>query len=170
MPDFFSALWMILPAYFANSSATLARGKTRIDFSKNFPDGRPIFGGGKTFEGFFLGVFAGTAAGFLQNSAQNLYGLQVSAAINPLSAGIIAFGALIGDLAGSFIKRRLGLKRGAPVPVLDQLDFVAGAIFFASLIYNIEIDTIMLLLIITPIIHLTANVIGYKIGVKKEPW
>jgi len=169
MLDIFSALWLILPAYFANSSATLAKGRMRIDFSRNFLDGRPIFGGGKTFEGFFLGVFAGILAGFLQSLAQN-YGLGFSVSVSPMSAGIIAFGALSGDLAGSFIKRRLRLKRGTAVPLLDQLDFVAGAIFFSYFIYRIEIDTIMLIIIITPIIHLTANIIGHKLGVKKEPW
>lgn len=170
MFDVFSALWLILPAYFANSSATLSKGKMRMDFSKNFFDGRPVFGAGKTFEGFFLGIATGTSIGFIQSLLQNFYGLNFPFSINLLSAALIAFGALFGDLAGSFIKRRLGLKRGYAAPLLDQLDFVAGAIFFASFVYRIQIDTIMVIVIITPIVHLAANIIGYKLGVKKEPW
>ena len=65
MLDVFGALWLILPAYFANSSATLAKSKMRIDFSKNFSDARSVFGAGKTFEGFSLGVFVGATIGFL---------------------------------------------------------------------------------------------------------
>lgn len=170
MLDIFGSLWLILPAYFANSGATLARGKIRMDFSRNFIDGRPVFGAGKTFEGFSLGVMIGASAGLLQNFLQSFYGLKFSVPMDPVFAALISFGALSGDLAGSFIKRRLGLKRGYAAPLLDQLDFVAGAIFFASFAYKIEIDTIMLIIIITPIIHMAANIIGYKTGVKKEPW
>ena len=34
----------------------------------------------------------------------------------------MAFGSLFGDMFMSFFKRRIGLKRGAPLPVVDQLD------------------------------------------------
>ncbi len=170
MFDVFSALWLILPAYFANSGATLARGKLRMDFSRNFFDGRPIFGGGKTFEGFSFGVALGALTGFFQILLQNFYGANFYFQMSPLSGALLGFGALSGDLAGSFVKRRLGLKRGSPALLLDQLDFVAGAIFFASMIYSIEADTIMLIVIITPLAHLAANIIGYRIGAKKEPW
>ncbi|MBI4176824.1 MAG: CDP-2,3-bis-(O-geranylgeranyl)-sn-glycerol synthase [Candidatus Aenigmarchaeota archaeon] len=168
MPDAAAAVWLILPAYFANSGATLARGKMRMDFSRNFFDGRPVFGAGKTFEGFFLGIFLGTVTGFLQGAAQNFYPVHLQ--MSAFSGALIAAGALFGDLAGSFAKRRLGLKRGTPVPLLDQLDFVAGAILFASLVYRIGIDAVMIIMIITPVIHLAANLIGHRIGVKKEPW
>jgi len=141
-----------------------------MDFSRNFFDGRPLFGAGKTFEGFSLGVFLGAATGFLQSLLQNFYSLGVLFQISPLYGALIGFGALFGDLAGSFVKRRLGLKRGSAIPLLDQLDFVAGAIFFASFVYRIEADTVMLIVTITPLVHLAANVIGYKIGTKREPW
>lgn len=168
MPDIAAALWLILPAYFANSGATLARGKMRMDFSRNFFDGRPVFGAGKTFEGFFLGIFLGTVAGFLQGAAQNFYAVPLQ--MNAISGALISSGALFGDLVGSFAKRRLGLKRGAPFLLLDQLDFVVGAILFASLVYRVEADVAMIIVIITPLVHLAANLIGYRIGVKKEPW
>ncbi|MBI4168134.1 MAG: CDP-2,3-bis-(O-geranylgeranyl)-sn-glycerol synthase [Candidatus Aenigmarchaeota archaeon] len=170
MSDVFSALWLILPAYFANSGATLARGRLRMDFSRNFFDGRPIFGAGKTFEGFSLGVALGAVIGFLQSLLQIFYSLDFHFQMNPLSGALLGFGALFGDLVGGFVKRRFGLKRGSPALLLDQLDFVAGAIFFASFIYSIGADTIMLIVIITPLVHLATNIIGYKIGAKKEPW
>ncbi len=170
MLDVFGALWFILPAYFANSSATLAKGKIRMDFSRNFFDGRPFFGAGKTFEGFLLGIFVGTSVGLLQQFLQNAYGLVFSLTVDVFSAAVMSFGALFGDLAGSFIKRRMKLKRGEPVLLLDQLDFVFGAVFFVSFFRTLELDTVMFVVIITPLVHLTANIIGYKTKLKREPW
>ncbi len=170
MLDVIGALWLILPAYFANSSATLAKGKVRMDFSKKFLDGQPLFGAGKTFEGFLFGVFAGTLIGLAQQFLQQTYGIGFSFSVSVFSASVMSFGALVGDLAGSFIKRRMKLKRGEPALLLDQLDFVVGAVFFTSLFYPLGLDTVMLLMIITPLVHLAANIIGYKMKLKREPW
>ncbi len=170
MPDFLSALWLILPAYFANSGATLAKGRIRIDFSGNFFDGRPILGAGKTFEGLAFGVSIGTFIGFVQGVLQNLQLINTIFNMTATYAFFIAFGALAGDIAGSFVKRRLNFKRGEPIPLLDQLDFVAGSLLFASFFFAIGMDTVMFVIIITPLIHLAANLIGYRCGLKKEPW
>ena len=35
----------------------------------------------------------------------------------------VAYGAAIGDLLGSWLKRRLDRKRGEPVWIVDQIDF-----------------------------------------------
>lgn len=83
---------------------------------------------------------------------------------------LLSFGALIGDLIGSFIKRRLNLERGHPTPPLDQLDFIVGALVFSFIIFIPPLEIIIVLLVLTPMIHLTANIIGYKLGLKKEPW
>jgi CDP-2,3-bis-(O-geranylgeranyl)-sn-glycerol synthase len=83
---------------------------------------------------------------------------------------LLSFGALIGDLIGSFIKRRLNLERGRPAPPLDQLDFVAGALAFSFIEFIPPIEIIGVLLVLTPGIHLIANIIGYRLRLKKEPW
>jgi CDP-2,3-bis-(O-geranylgeranyl)-sn-glycerol synthase len=70
----------------------------------------------------------------------------------------------------------MGLKRGAPLPVIDQLDFVMGALLFAYLASpywfseQFTFKIILVILIITPLLHLVTNIIGYFMGVKKEPW
>ncbi|WXG40634.1 MAG: CDP-2,3-bis-(O-geranylgeranyl)-sn-glycerol synthase [Candidatus Freyarchaeum deiterrae] len=83
---------------------------------------------------------------------------------------LLSFGALIGDLIGSFIKRRLNLERGRPAPPLDQLDFIIGALLFSFIDFIPPIEIIIVLVVLTPIIHLAANIIGYKLRLKKEPW
>jgi CDP-2,3-bis-(O-geranylgeranyl)-sn-glycerol synthase len=76
-------------------------------------------------------------------------------------------GALIGDACGSFIKRRLKLESGRPAPILDQLDFVVGALVFASFIVVIPVEMIVIILVISVFLHLGANIIAYLLGIKK---
>ncbi len=85
-------------------------------------------------------------------------------------AVLLAFGALFGDLCGSFVKRRVGFSRGESFPVLDQLEFVVGALLLASLIKVPRWEIVAILLILTPFIHLGTNFIGYKLGFKSEPY
>ena len=59
-----AAFWFIIPAYIANASAPLARGKRPIDRRKYLGKAR-ILGDGKTIEGFLLGVSLGTVAGYI---------------------------------------------------------------------------------------------------------
>ena len=79
-------------------------------------------------------------------------------------------GAILGDAIGSFIKRRLGIEKGRPAPLLDQLDFVFGALLLASLITRIQMKTIIILVVLTPFGHLMVNLIGYWLKLKDVPW
>jgi len=173
--EFVKSLLIIFPAYAANGFPVLARGKKPIDLGKKLLGNR-IFGDGKTFEGFGFGLFSGFLIGALEsylypdlNAYAMQYGVQLPL-INLFIGFMIAFGALSGDLAGSFIKRRFGLKRGSDVPLLDQWNFIIGAVIFAYFFTQITIWMFLIMLLITPIFHRTANFIAYKIKVKKEPW
>jgi CDP-2,3-bis-(O-geranylgeranyl)-sn-glycerol synthase len=83
---------------------------------------------------------------------------------------------MLGDIVAAFFKRRLGLKRGAPLFVIDQLDFVIGSWLLTMLLApewfweNFTPTIILIVLIITPILHRLTNIIGYRIGAKREPW
>ena len=70
----------------------------------------------------------------------------------------------------------MGIKSGDQWIIADQYDLVAGA-FVLTAIFSPEwiISTItplmaLWIIIVTPILHKTANVIGYLAGVKKVPW
>jgi len=173
--EFVKSLLIIFPAYAANGFPVLARGKKPIDFGKKLLGNR-IFGDGKTFEGFVFGLFSGFVIGALESYLYpdlNAYAMQYGVQLPLITLFIgfmIAFGALSGDLAGSFIKRRFGLKRGADVPLLDQWNFIIGATIFAYFFTQITIWMFLIMLLITPIVHRTANFIAYKIKVKREPW
>ena len=93
----------------------------------------------------------------------------------------LGFACLIGDSTGSFFKRRRGLKREGDIsskaPLLDTLPFAImvflwGQLFLGdSLLSQSELIVPMLVMIvITPILHRSFNLIGYYIGWKDVPY
>jgi CDP-2,3-bis-(O-geranylgeranyl)-sn-glycerol synthase len=174
----------MLPAYLPNSMAAVFGGGKPIDGGRVMKDGRRILGDGKTFRGLFAGTLCGVLLGsfqmyyLTQNSA--IFGVVLPSFGSGVAAFVViftlAFGSLVGDLSMSFFKRRMGFKRGAALPGVDQLDFVMGAwllTFIVSphwFISNFTSGIIIAVLIITPLLHVSTNIVGYFIGVKNEPW
>ena len=174
-------IYFMLPAYLANVSALVFGGGKPLDFGRNFRDGRRIIGNGVTWRGTIIGTLIGTVIGIIQGSISAYYGsvfnlipgimiIQGPIPASILQGAIIGLflggGALIGDAAGSFIKRRIGIERGKAAPFLDQLDFVVGALVFASIIVFIPLNMIIFILIISIVLHLLTNMIAYLIGMK----
>ena len=157
------ALKFIFPAYCANAIPVITGGGYPIDFGKKFFDGKPILGKNKTFQGFFSGLIIGTTVGLVESA---FFGYHLFFGL------LLSLGALFGDLIGAFVKRRLGLAPGELLPVIDQIDFILGAILFSFLISspNKSGELILAVLIITPPIHLLTNFAAYKLGLKNNPW
>ena len=123
------------------------------------------------------GIFAHPLTGF-EDSWFNVGGPKLSAFI---LGSFLGFACLLGDSTGSFVKRRRGLKREGEVsskaPLLDTLPFAImvflwGQLFLgASLLSSSELLIPMLLLVvITPVLHRSFNLIGYAIGWKDVPY
>lgn len=123
------------------------------------------------------GVFAHPLTGF-EDAWFNIGGEMFSAFI---MGTFLGFACLLGDSTGSFVKRRRGLKREGEVsskaPLLDTLPFAImvflwGQLFLGeSLLSSTELVLPMLLLVvITPILHRSFNLIGYSIGWKDVPY
>lgn len=171
----FQALWVVLPAYVANSVPVLVGGGPSIDGGKRFSDGGRILGDGKTIRGFLIGLVAGFYVGYLQVNFLPLdlwifpeeYQMIQAIWVVPL---LLALGALLGDVVGSFIKRRWGLKSGESALGLDQLEFIVGALLLVSVVWTPPLEITVTLLVLTPLIHLGLNFIGYKLGFKSEPY
>ena len=91
---------------------------------------------------------------------------------------LASYGAAIGDLIGSFIKRRFNYKSGAPFWIVDQLDFALGsiffllipALFFPSLFLIPDLNIIIFILLLTPSVSLFANTVAYMLALKDVPW
>jgi CDP-2,3-bis-(O-geranylgeranyl)-sn-glycerol synthase len=156
------ALIFIFPAYCANAVPVIAGGGSPMDFGKNFFDGKRIFGKNKTFRGFFFGLAVGVAVGLVEWVLFDypfLFSL-----LSPL-------GALLGDLTGAFLKRRLGIAPGGLLPIVDQVDFVIGAILLSMPLAIINSwELAVAVIIITPPIHMLTNFLAYKLKLKENPW
>jgi CDP-2,3-bis-(O-geranylgeranyl)-sn-glycerol synthase len=182
----FIVLWIMMPAYLANTIAVLTGGKYPIDQEKMHSDGNRILGDGKTWSGLVGGTLGGVFIGFLQiNLSEGLIrSLSESQDVDfwgedPIFVFfLLSFGALFGDMTASFIKRRSQLKRGDKSPLLDMFDFIGMALLLSFIFANDWLMSWILegyvplftLLIVTPILHRGVNIIGYKLGVKNEPW
>ncbi len=170
-------LWPLLyisPAYAANSTplfiGNIIKGKKPLDLGLRFRDGRRILGDGKTFEGTIAGFFVGLIY-FLtfyyldkKLSILNLY-------INELEGLTLIVGAIIGDLLGSFLKRRLGVERGEMLPVFDQTGFLIFAILIRSIFFGVvSYDLVLYLFVMTFLIHMLTNLAAHRMGIKEKPF
>ena len=164
------ALWFIFPAYCANAVPVIFGGGRPVDFGKIFLDGKPILGSHKTLRGFFSGLLVGTLVGFIQTLLFQHFLSQHYAQFryDVLLGFVISLGALVGDLVESFIKRRLDLPPGSPLPIGDQLDFVAGAILFSLAVSPPSLLTIVIILVLTLPIHFLTNLSAELLDIKRK--
>lgn len=182
MPTFFAllaiAIWVMLPAYVPNNAAVLVGGGRPIDGGRTW-GGNRILGDGKTWRGTLVGVLIAFGFAFLLNqirpTATDLLGVAVPTF--PLAAMIgLPLGAMLGDIVASFLKRRLDRGRGAPLPGVDQLDFVVMALVVTAILAwgwftaVFTVAVLIVVLVVTPILHIVTNVLAYLFGIKHEPW
>ncbi|MCX8205882.1 MAG: CDP-2,3-bis-(O-geranylgeranyl)-sn-glycerol synthase [Candidatus Micrarchaeota archaeon] len=167
--DLWAILLFIIPPYVANAAPVVLGGGPAVDFGANAWDGKRVLGDGKTWRGLLAGVCTGVLAG-----AALSYWLS---APWMLVMGISASGgAMLGDLAGSFIKRRMGMERGKPSFVMDQLLFIVFAMAFSAPVLMQELpavlypESVLIILLLTYVMHRAANIAANRLGLKGVPW
>jgi CDP-2,3-bis-(O-geranylgeranyl)-sn-glycerol synthase len=177
------AFWFMFPGYAVNSLAVLVGGGTPMDFGKYFVDGKRILGDGKTWRGFIGASILGVGIAMTENFGAYYY---PNPYLPPYSASwveafciglVLCFGSMTGDALGSFIKRRMGFGRGEKVTLLDQFTFVLFAwllllVFYPQWFFThfLNIPSVVMVLVVTPLLHRGINIVGYKLGKKKVPW
>ena len=172
-------IWFIFPAYVANSVAVDVSGvpylrewKTPVDLGRSWR-GKRILGDGKTWRGLFCGTVAAVFAGYLQGLhhgwGQGVFGAGI-VEMNVFTGFLLGFGALFGDISGSFLKRRAGFERGRVAPLLDQADFLIGAFLFASIAVRPGFEYFIVAILVTIPIHLFGNFVAWVLKLKKDPW
>ena len=212
-------LWIYMPGYLANSFAMLwgkifpkyGYGPWPIDFGKNAWDGNRILGDGKTWNGLIGGSLTSGIISIIMHAISkgnldNLPFLDILAGSSEdawfwignewgaafILGAFLGFACLLGDLAGSFVKRRRGLKREGEIsskaPILDTLPFavfliIFGALFLGDTIIPWNISSVYAphgsssllfvgipMLVVIPFMHRGINIIGYKLGWKDVPY
>lgn len=171
------AFWAMLPAYVPNNAAVLADGSTPIDGGRTWRENR-LLGDGKTWRGTVLGTACGLAFALVLNRLNrrvtNVLGISLPRFGR--SALTLSLGAMVGDIVASFYKRQSGRERGAPVLGLDQLDFVLGALSLTALVSPtwfrrvFRLPVLVVVLLVTPLLHLGTNLVAYLLGLKDEPY
>lgn len=171
-----TTLYFILPAYFSNGAGLVFGGGMPVDFGKSDSKGNRWIGDGVTWRG----LIGGTVIGIITGAVQGYFGPQIIAEfgdyiITPIVTSIpqgiligflLGFGALLGDAIGSFLKRRIGIGRGKPAPILDQLDFLIVALILVSFVVKLNWQFVIIAIVLTLAIHLIANTGAYLLGMK----
>ena len=169
--------YFMLPAYFANMAPVLVKKinflKIPIDFGEKI-NNKPIFGKNKTFRGLVFGVLFAVIIAYIQfiyyenNIFSDLVLIDYS---NWLLIGLLlGFGAIIGDLVESFIKRRLNYESGKPFVPFDQIDFVLGALIFVFPIVFLSINKIFIIILLSFVLHIIVNHSAFYLKIRNEKW
>ncbi len=151
----------ILPAWIANGTPVIFGGGMALDLGKKL-SGKPILGKHKTIRGTVTGLTGGFIVAFIESIFLT----------NFLIVGIaLSFGAIFGDLLGSFIKRQLNLKEGTNVLLMDQYLFFLFALIFAlpfGMFPNLY--GMLVIIVLTGILHRLTNILAHKAKIKQVPW
>ncbi len=164
-------IYFMLPAYLANITPPLLK---KINFL-NYPLHEKLFGNHKTYRGIVFAVIIGMLIFYLQQVLFQYDFFKNISLINYneyslLLGFLLAIGAMFGDLIESFIKRRLNILPGQRFIPWDQLDFVIGALILSYFIVPLSFIDIILILIISFILHIIFNHLGYYLKVNKNKW
>ena len=184
----------IFPAFVANAALTiLGKGKrfnAPIDRGRYWKDKKRILGDGKTIRGFISGVVCGmiSCVGIVVIASYTGYSLEYitffndgifywvthllddnNIVLSALVGFLLGCGALIGDIIGSFIKRRSGLQRGESYPFMDQLGFLVVALAFVFPVIPWPLIWLLVLAPVTLGLHIGLNVLSYVVGIQEVP-
>jgi CDP-2,3-bis-(O-geranylgeranyl)-sn-glycerol synthase len=158
-------LYFMAPAYAANMAPPFVRYWS----GWNPPISRRWLGSHKTVVGFGAGILAAVTTTFLQSRIA-----WEGALVAPepwITLGLrFGLGAMAGDAAKSFIKRRVGIAAGRPWVPWDQIDFVLGAlalVWGAAALSWADRATIVGLSVVG---HILVNHLGYWLGIRDVRW
>jgi CDP-2,3-bis-(O-geranylgeranyl)-sn-glycerol synthase len=165
----------MLPAYASNMAPIIVKKIFKclakpIDNGIKFRN-KPLFGKNKTWRGLIFGTLFGILITFIQFNL-NLKINIINYDHWLLIGFLMGFGAITGDMIESFFKRQSNIKPGQRFFPWDQIDFVVGALLLTHFFIpnTIKISVILIILLISPILHILTNHLAYYLGIRKEKW
>ena len=160
------------------------RHSAPIDGGKCFCDGKRIFGGNKTWVGFFgmtvSGMLAQVLWGFvcrLMPDMNYFYCFHENTITFNLAVGAAeGFAYVLFELPNSFIKRRLDIPcgktadgaRGKIFFVIDQIDSLIGVGLVYAMIYPMAVWQYFLYIFLGAVTHIAVNAVLYKAKIRKN--
>lgn len=179
------ALYLFAPLLVAAALAGVVMRRGWLEWLDRPLDGGATLGGrrwlgdGKTWRGLVLSVAGSCLAVALQRAVAPVVPDMLSVldyrSSHPLAlGGALGFGAVLGELPNSFVKRRLGIPRGktarGPLAVLfyvwDQVDTVIGAWPLLGLWLRPSWLLVVMSCAVALSVHPLVAWIGYRLGAR----
>jgi CDP-2,3-bis-(O-geranylgeranyl)-sn-glycerol synthase len=158
-------MYLMLPAYLANMAPPFVRYWP----GWNPPISGHWLGDHKTLLGFSLGVLVAILTTLVQAQI-DWTGSLVPYTEWPLLGLAFGVGAMGGDSAKSFVKRRMSIAPGAPWIPVDQLDFVAGALLIVWPWASIRWPDVGVILVLSFFGDIAVNHAAYWMGIRDTRW
>ncbi|MBI5451398.1 MAG: CDP-archaeol synthase [Gammaproteobacteria bacterium] len=147
----------------ANGAPVLAQrllgvyGAWPIDGGHHLADGRPVLGPAKTWRGLLLSMLAcAVMAPWLGLSWQ-------------LGASF-ALCSMIGDMASSFIKRRLGRPASSPVFLLDQLPECVLPVALLAAGLQLDLSHSVLVIVLFVMLERPLSWLLFRLTIRQQPY
>lgn len=179
-----SCIYFFTPAFIANAIPPLAN-TFNILTSLNKPidggleiRGVPIFGSHKTWRGLVCEIISCTLLfqlfiyidTYFHLNLYSTIGLDVNLINTWLLGLLLSIGIVFGDIFFAFVKRRLRLRPGTAFIPFDQTNYVIGAFIFIQPFVSLPLQFWIVLFLLTLLIHIVFNRIGYNLGLHKAKW
>jgi CDP-2,3-bis-(O-geranylgeranyl)-sn-glycerol synthase len=158
-------LYLMAPAYLANMTPPF----THFWTGWNRPISERWLGSHKTIVGAVAGVIVALVTAWLQASL-GWRGNIVDYGRWPLVGLLLGAGAMAGDIAKSYFKRRLRIAPGARWIPADQLDFVIGALVLIAPLARLAWMDIAAILAISFLGDVAVNHVAFWLGVRDTKW
>ena len=179
-----SCIYFFIPAFIANATPPLANTFNILNnFNKPIDGGReiggvPILGNHKTWRGVICEIITCTLLtqffiylnDYYSLNIYNNIGLNVHLINTWLLGLLLSIGIIFGDIFFAFVKRRLKLRPGTAFIPFDQTNYVIGAFIFLQPFFNLSLEFWSALFLLTLIVHILFNRIGYNLGLHKAKW
>ena len=164
------SLYFFLPAYVANMMPIFTKKIPVL----NYPIWEKRCGKNKTWRGLVSAILGGIIVFSLQKYAYQqgftAWALIDYSGFSILLGVLLGTGAIVGDLVESYFKRKRGIKPGERWLLWDQLDFVFGGLIFASIIYVPPAETVLILVVLSPVMHILSNHLGFFLKIRDVKW
>ena len=134
-----------------------ARADHAIDCGVRLADGRFMFGPSKTMRGVISSVIA-TAL------------IAAAVGLTVYAGAVIALGAMAGDLASSFVKRRLGLEPSSKATGLDQIPEALLPCLLLSAILPLTAGDIAVIVLLFFGGEVVLSELLFRAGVRDSPY
>jgi CDP-2,3-bis-(O-geranylgeranyl)-sn-glycerol synthase len=134
-----------------------SRGAWPIDGGRRLWDGRPVLGSSKTWRGLAMATAAAAAVAAL-------LGLPAT------TGAAVGAAAMLGDLASSFVKRRLDLGPGSRAPVVDQVPEALLPLLLCQHLLSLSLGEVLIATALFALLDVGLSPLLFRLGIRARPY